>query len=324
MIDAVEHDFDAAPYAAVRDLPALAEFAVVARWEHMTRAAEELRMPQPTLSRRIGRLELALGVPLFTRRGRALELTRAGRALAVVVDRALLDLGRGLAGVTRSLDPETGTVVLAFLNTLGVAVVPHILREFRDHHPAVVVQLVQEGHDAALDRLRHGEVDVALTAPLPRDPSLTTLPLHRQPLRLAVPVTHPLADRDDVRLADVAGEPFVGFKAGYGMRSITEEWCGRAGFTPALAFEGEDVATVRGLVGAGLGVALVPADRRPAEGIVELVVRDQPVSRTIGMVTAADRPATPPAATFLGFLTGHGARLVAEVTEGLTSPPESS
>lgn len=301
------------PSVLLRDVRALAEFTVVARWEHVTRAAEELGVPQSTLSRRIVRLERAVGVGLFIRHGRRLELTRAGRQLVVVVERVLVDLEQGLTDVTRSVDPHVGTISLAFLNTLGVTVVPRLLREFRTDHPALRWQLVQDGHEAVLARLRDGEVDLCLTSPLPQDPDLSALALHRQPLRLTVPSDHPLAGRRRVPLAAVATEPFVGFKPGYGMRRITEEWCHRAGFTPRLAFEGEDVATVRGLVAAGLGVALLPSGPGAAE-TRELTVEDLPVTRTIGLVRLEARPLTPPAQAFDDFLVAHAPRLVAEAT----------
>ncbi len=297
----------------LRDVQALAEFTVVARWEHVTRAAEELGMPQSTLSRRIVRLEQAVGLALFARRGRRLELTRAGRQFTAVAERALLDLERGVADVVRSHDAHAGTIALAFLNTLGVAVVPRLLREFRTSHPDLRYQLVQDGHDAVLARLRDGEVELCLTAPLPQDEDLSTMALHRQLLRLTVPSSHPLSRRRSVSLAAAADEPFVGFKPGYGMRRITEEWCHRAGFAPRLAFEGEDVATVRGLVAAGLGVALLPAGPMAA-GTRELIVEDLPVARTIALVRVADRPLPPPAQAFDDFLVAHAPRLVAEAT----------
>jgi LysR family transcriptional regulator, transcription activator of glutamate synthase operon len=307
----MKHEPDRRGTPSLRDLRGLVEFAAVARWEHVTRAAEELGIPQPTLSRRIAHLEQTVAVPLFTRRGRRLELTRAGRQLAVVADRALVDLARGLAEVTRSVDPHTGTVGLVFLNTLGAAVVPRILRDFRSTQPGIAFELVQEGHDAALARLRSGDVDVCLTSPMPKEPGLEALALHRQPLLLTVPEGHRLARAARVRLDDAASEQFVGFKRGYGMRRITEEWCHRAGFVPRLAFEGEDVATVRGLVAAGLGVALLPSAGSPATGSVELPIHDLQVVRTISLVTASARDLPPPARLFHEFLVERGARLVA-------------
>lgn len=299
------------PHAGLRDIPALVEFDAVARWEHVTRAAEEIGVPQPTLSRRIARLEQAVGVPLFTRRGRRLELTRAGRSLAAVVRRALGDLEQGIAQVIRSVDPDDGTVTLAFLHTLGVTVVPQILQHFRRLHPGIGFELTQDAHEAVLARLRRGEVDLCLTSPMPEEPGLSALPLQRQPLTLVVPADHPLAGRSEVALSRAAHEGFVGFKPGYGLRSITEDWCRRAGFTPRLTFEGEDVATVRGLAAAGLGVALLPASSTPAPGTVELTVTDPPASRTIALVTRTTPDLPPPGRAFHEFVRAEGPRLVA-------------
>lgn len=295
------------------DLPALAEFATVARWQHVTRAAEELGMAQSTLSRRLRRLEDAVGVPLLQRRGRHVELTRAGRRLAAVTDSVLADLERAVGDIRRSVDPAQGTVSLAFLSTLGVAVVPALVRQFRTAHPQLRFDLAQDNHDAALARLQAGEVDVCLTSPLPRDdPALTSVPLHRQPLRLVVPESHALGTRTRVRLAVASAELFVGFKPGFGLRQLTDDWCRQAGFSPRLAFEGEDVATVRGMVSAGLGVALLPASREAAAGTVELRTTDVRPTRTIGLVTVRGRELPPPAAAFRAFLVRHGATLVAD------------
>lgn len=310
IVDAMTHE-QPSGVPRVRDLPALVEFAAVARWEHVTRAAEELGVPQPTLSRRIRRLEEAFDVALFVRRGRRLELTPTGRRVAALVERTLGELETGLQGIARSVDPDAGTVTLGFLSTLGVTVVPRLLREFRAVRPAVSFQLVQDNHDAMLARLRRGELDVCLTSPLPSDADLAAVPLHEQPLRLVTPAGHPLSTSTRPTLASAAGEPFIGFKPGYGLRRITQDWCRLAGFTPRLAFEGEDVATVRGLVAAGLGVALLPAADPPLPDTAELALTDVRAVRVIGMVTTAGRRSTPPARAFETFLRDHAPRLIA-------------
>jgi DNA-binding transcriptional LysR family regulator len=297
---------------ALPGLPALAEFATVARWQHVTRAAEELGLAQSTLSRRLRRLEDAVGVPLLRRRGRHVELTRAGERLAAVSDSVLADLGRAVEDIRRSRDPQQGTVSFAFLSTLGVAVVPDILRGFRRRHPLVRFQLSQEGHEAALAKLQAGAVDMCLTSPLPDEPAFSSLALYRQPVRLVVPEGHDLARTGRAPLAAAAGEVFVGFKPGYGLRRLGDEWCRRVGFSPRLGFEGEDVSTVRGMVSAGLGVALLPASTVPAPGTVELETTDVRPSRTIGLVTARGRNLPPPAAVFHTFLAQRGASLVAQ------------
>lgn len=291
--------------------PRLAQFVAVARHEHMTRAAGELGMPQSTLSRGIARLEADVGVALFLRSGRQLRLTRAGRVLRASAERALAELDQAVQAVAGEVDPVHGRVTLAFLHTLGPQAVPRILRQFRAEHPSIRVDLVQAGHEAVLGRLRDGDADLCLTSPLPADPHMHTEPLQEQRLSLAVPAAHPLARRRRVRLAEVAGEQFVGFQPGYGLRAITEAWCRQAGFTPRLAFEGQDVETVRGLVGAGLGVALLPgAGSRSVPGVVELRVTEPATTRTVGLVWRRDHPESAPVRAFREFVLDAGRGLL--------------
>jgi DNA-binding transcriptional LysR family regulator len=299
--------------SAVRyDLVALADFVVVAELSHMTRASEVLGIPQSTLSRRVARLEAELGIPLLRRRGRRIEATREGAALAVTARRALQDIDGTVAELAEAHDASRGVVTLAFLHTLGPVAVPTILREFGRQHPGVRFRLVEEGHDEVVRRLRTGEVDVALTAPLPLDPDVVSVPLLDQALCVVVPTGHPLATRRSVTLSRLADEVFVGFKPGYGLRQITDEWCRETGFEPRLAFEGDDVATVRGLVAAGLGIALLPAaDPAPRGDVVEVEVRRPRRSRTLGIATLAGQPLSPPARSFHDFLVERGATLLA-------------
>jgi DNA-binding transcriptional LysR family regulator len=157
---------------------------------------------------------------------------------------------------------------------------------------------VQAAHEEMLARVRAGEADLALTAPLPVGESdLNCVPLYEQALLLTVPVGHPLATRRRVRIAELAGEQFVGMKPGYGLRRITDGACAAAGFLPKLAFEGEEVDTVRGLVAAGLGVALLPEADTPLSGVVELPITPR-ASRTIGLVWLAGTPLSPAADLF--------------------------
>ena len=126
-------------------VPLLRQFVAVAREEHMTRAAESLGVPQPTLSRSIARLEAELGVALFARPGRSIKLTRHGRYLLESSERALLTLTASLERLTGEADPARGRVALGFLHTLGVEIVPRLLRDFRASYPAVRFALVQGG-----------------------------------------------------------------------------------------------------------------------------------------------------------------------------------
>ncbi|MDT9683184.1 LysR family transcriptional regulator [Streptomyces sp. TRM76323] len=290
--------------------PRLAYFAAVARHEHVTRAARETGVPQSTLSRAVARLEEDLGVTLFARKGRALSLTPAGRTFLLSVERALGEVERAAEAVRADVDPSAGRVAFGFLHTMGSETVPGLLRAFRVDHPKVRFTLVQNYGEAMIERLRAGELDLCLTSPVPDAPDLVARRLDEQRLRLVVPDDHRLAGRKRIRLAEAADEAFVTLEPGYGLRRITDDLCAEAGFRPRVAFEGEEAETLRGLVAAGLGVALLPPPAVPRPGVVELTVTAPRAVREIGVAWQAGRPDTPPVAAFKKFLLSRRGRLL--------------
>lgn len=293
-----------APEALAEALaPQLALVRAVAATGQLTRAAHRVGIPQPTASRWLAALGRQLGTPIIARAGRGIELTRAGQHLADAADRALAEWENGCRRALEEADPDRGLVVFAFLHTMGGVQVPELLRGFRARHPQVRFSLVQAAHEVMVRRVRGGEVDLALTSPPPQDTDgLAVAVLFRQPIVLVAPSGHRLASRASVRVAQLASERFVGLKPGYGMRQITDELCQAAGFTPVLAFEGEEVDTVRGLVAAGLGVALVPADPQPTHAAGSVEVPITPVAyREVALVWSTERPVAPAVRAFRDF-----------------------
>ncbi|MFC5799700.1 LysR family transcriptional regulator [Streptomyces formicae] len=290
--------------------PRLAYFAGVARHEHVTRAAQELAVPQSTLSRAMVRLEQDLGVALFTRKGRTVSLTAAGRTFLTSVERALAEVERAAESVRADADPSGGKVAFGFLHTMGSETVPELIRAFRVDHPRVRFTLVQNYGEAMIERLRAGELDLCLTSPVPDAPDLVARRLDEQRLRLVVPDDHRLAVRKRIRLAEAADETFVTLEPGYGLRRITDALCAEAGFTPRVAFEGEEAETLRGLVAAGLGVALLPPPAVPRPGVVELTVTAPRALREIGVAWLDGHPDTAPVAAFKKFLLSRRGKLL--------------
>lgn len=274
---------------ALRELTGpLQVLAAVAEHGHVTRAAQALGLQQPTVSRALARVQEAVGVPLLVPAGRGVRLTAAGRALGEVAARAVADVDRGVRAVREDDATATGRVALGFLHTLGAAAVPALVRAFRRDHPGVRFQLHQGAAGAVLEQLGAGEVDLVLTSPLPRRPGLVVAALVEQPLVVAVPEDHPLGVPGPVELSAVAGEEFVLFEPGYGLRETVEGMFARAGIVPRVAFEGQDAHTLRGLVAAGLGVAVLPAARPGTSeafaGVVERPLRGPSSTRTLGLV----------------------------------------
>jgi DNA-binding transcriptional LysR family regulator len=163
---------------------------------------------------------------------------------------------------------------------------PELLRAFRREHPHVRFSLLQGPHEELRDHVRSGRADLAFTAPLPGPGEFAGITLEEQQLVVTVPSEHRLAGRAWMRMADLAREPSVGMKRGYGLRQITDELAKAAGFLPILAFDGDDVDTLRGLIAAGLGVAVLPAaEPTPRPGTVEIPLRPK-ATRHVGLIWA--------------------------------------
>ena len=290
-------------------------FAALAEREHMTATARELHISQPALSRAINRLEIALGVPLFDRRGRALRLNHHGRRYLAHARRALEELDAGAAAVADVADAEHGELRLWFVHTLGGWMVPALVGAYREEHPAVRFRLAQRGTTAMVAAFDAGDADLLLMGPRPAGRRFAWHPLITEPLLLAVPPHHRLAQRKSVRLEEVADDPFVAMRPGNALRTLTDGLCRAAGFEPRIAFEGDEVATLRGLVAAGLGVGLLSPQRVAAEeittGTPHLRVRDPGCERELGLVWDPARPATPVVEAFRSFVVDNGRALLA-------------
>jgi LysR family transcriptional regulator, transcription activator of glutamate synthase operon len=243
------------------DTDALRWFQQVADGTTVTEVSELEAVTQSGVSRALARLEAEVGTALLRRQGRTLRMTHAGSVFKRHVDALLHQLDDGIAAVNQLIEPDTGTVALAFQHSLGTWLVPDLVRSFRAAHPRVRFQLTQvrdELHSAALD---DGQADLEMGTRRPRDPTLHTRQVAMEPLRLALPRDHRIAKRQRIRLAEVSGELFVSLRPTSALRNLTDGLCEVAGFRPAVIFEGDDLSTVRGFVAAGLGVAIVPAPR---------------------------------------------------------------
>jgi LysR family transcriptional activator of glutamate synthase operon len=291
------------------DLVKLAYFRSAARHEHFTRAAEAEQIAQPALSRQIRMLEAELGLPLFDRVGRGVRLTTAGRSLLPRVERILAEIDALQRDVQALRGLRGGSVALGFLHSIGAHLLPAVLAAFRVRHPHVNFALHEGSWSVLEERVLRGELELAITSPMPSsERALVGVPLLRDDLVVALPPGHRLAQGDEVRLEQLAGESFVFLAGSFGeLHAVTTEACSRAGFRPRVAFEAEGLATMRGLVGAGLGVALLPtlASRVRDEGAPAPTFRrlvGPPVYRVIGLMRHAERALSPAAAAFADML----------------------
>ncbi len=280
------------------DTEVLRWFQQVVDGATVTEVAETDRVSQPGVSRALARLEEQVGTPLLYRTGRILRPTQAGNEFKHHADTALHALDDGLAAVNELVDPETGTVTLAFQPSLGTWLVPDLIGEFRREHPRVQFRLERSDDALGSSRVAGGRVDLELTARRPRNPEVHWEHLFTQPLLLAVPSDHALAGAATTSLGDVAEEPFVMLHASWALRALTDQLCGAAGFTPRVAFEGDDLSVVRGFVSAGLGVAVVPpmehlTATRSSQGESLVRLTDSGAHREVGLAWSERRRLLP-------------------------------
>ena len=275
------------------DLLQLRYFQAVARHQHVSRAAAELRVAQPALSRAIARLEAELGVPLFDRRGRRVRLNRFGVMFLARAGRALDELDQGQRELGDAAGLAQGTVAVAAetLRTLS-----GLVAGFLAGHPGVSFRLFQSPAPAMAAQLQAGEVDLCLASqPLP-GPALTSAELLSEEVLLAVPPSHRLAGRTRATVGELAGQPFVTTRPGYWQRALTDRL-----FTDAvIVCEGDEPYAIRGLISAGVGIGLMPAMARrlapdpPVDWLhLDTPDLDIPCRRTLSLVWRADayRPA---------------------------------
>lgn len=282
-------------------------FVVLAETEHMTQAAEQLSLTQPTLSRALARLERRVGAPLFDRVNRRLRLNPFGVIMLEHARRGLAELTAAEERIATLRDPDRGTIRLAFLHSIAAGLMPEILRAYRAQAPGVRFELTQAAGHEIVEHLLAGRVDLGLTAPRPERDELAWTGLYRQQLCLAVPDEHRLAGRERVALAEAGDEPFVTLRAPIGLRRLTDELCARAGLAPRFAFESTEIGTLEGFVAAGLGVAIVPQPRphRAEPGVCYVALTDDAAHRMIGVSRLQGRPLPPVVDRFARFVTAR-------------------
>lgn len=283
----------------VRDLSWL---VTLAEHQHMTDTAAILGVSQPTLSRALARVETELGARLFERVPNGLRPNPNGEFVVAGARAIVARYDQLLAELAGRLDPDTGVVRLAFLDSMATSLVPQLLRTFHEHAPGVRVLLSQEpGHDI-LDDLRAGAAEVAVISPRPAG-AFGWFPLQQDRLVLIVPPTHRLRRRRRVGLHELAEEELVTTPLGFGHRSLVDGLLADAGVAPPVSFESADLATIEGLVAAGLGVAVVPEQFAGHAGTVGIALTTPAARRTVGLTWRTDVELAPVAARFLAFVT---------------------
>jgi DNA-binding transcriptional LysR family regulator len=243
------------------DIRQLRYFVAVAEEEHVGRAAERLHISQSPLSRQIAQLEERLGLTLFERSQQRIRLTRDGQTF-LAETRALLTHANRLESLGKRLGRgEEGGLCIGYIeNAMHAGVLPNALRVLRVNRPNVHVALYNLRSAEQLEGLRQRSLDIALVSepPAEDDPDLLGFQVLDDPMLLALPAHHPLAQQAVLTPADLAGQEWIGVQhQNVASRENFVSACIRAGFTPDIRMEATGPFTAMALVASGLGIAMI-------------------------------------------------------------------
>jgi LysR family carnitine catabolism transcriptional activator len=298
----------------------LAAYVAVAKSAGFTAAAAQLHLSQSTLSRAVADLERVLGVRLLERDTRNVQLTAAGVETLRVAEQIVDAHRSGMKELRRYLLGESGVVAMATLPSVAAVLLPGLISAFRRERPEVSVRIMDGLERAVLGRVLSGDADFAVTTVGAASDRLEHRPLIRDRFRAVLPEGHPLAERDELTWEDLATEPFLAVGPESSVRRLTDAAFAQVGAGAAPAAEASNVATVGGLVAAGLGVSALPALVLPLLGPGRVVHRElvaPVVERRLDVVVRARRTLPPAAAAFLDLLEEARA-------EGRDVPPGAS
>lgn len=286
----------------------LQTFAEVARQGSLSAAALELTYTQSAVSQQIAALEAEAGVALLDRHARGVRLTAAGRALLAHTEGVLARLEAAEAELAAISGLRGGLLRAASFSTAGATLMPLAIATFRARHPDVEITLTEGEPEQIAPRLAAGELDLALLFEFddgsPRQESLRRVALLHDPMYLALPAGHRLAERPRLRLEDLHGEAWIQTSHDSACARFVVRSCLAAGFSPNVSFESDDYQTIQGLVAAGVGVALIPelALSSVRQDIAIRALHPQPPGREVVAASPRSPVATPAAKAMFGIL----------------------
>lgn len=249
------------------DLRLLRYFVIVAEEGHLTKAAQRIGIQQPPLSQQIRALEKELGVTLFRRMPRGMELTESGHALLTDARLILDQVNTTIEGVRRISLGESGRLAVGFTESAALhPFIPAVIRAFRQKSPGVIMAVEESNTNELVEDLRHNRLDVAfIRSPIGSAVGLKMETMLVEEMIVALPITHKLAQRrKSLPLTALAEDDFILNRrpSGPGLYDSVIAACRAAGFSPRVVQEARKNLSTLSLVAAGLGVSIVPASMR--------------------------------------------------------------
>jgi DNA-binding transcriptional LysR family regulator len=268
-------------FCIVIDVKPLRYFVTLAETRHFGRAAARLNLSQPPLSRQLAALEASLGVTLIERSPRSVTLTAAGERFYADAKAILSAIEQAVRNAQAAAHGDAGTLAIGFTMCAAYSVVPGYARTFGAAYPEVTLNLREVVSNDLAAQVLAGQIDAAIMFPGVPNKGIEARTIVSEPLCVALSRAHPRARARQLKIGQLAGEPFVlaSEEVAPTLRATILEHCRSGGFEPDIRFEVQLQQTVLSLVDEGVGVALVPASMRKAQlaGVVFRALADAPL-----------------------------------------------
>lgn len=291
-------------------------FVALSEHKNFTRAAEQCFLSQSAFSALIRGLETELGVRLFTRSTRRVELTAEGQVFAESARRLLGEFSSACDELKDHAELRKGRVAVAALPSLAAGWLPVVLKEFRANHPGVATELADTLSDECLDLVRRGRVDFALCAAGTQMAGLDAEPLCTDEFYVVMHRDHALARKRTLTAADLQGQPFIHLSGNSSVRQLLDAAV-RPARIPGI-MEVAHLASVASLVANNIGISVIPFLALFQFSLPHLVVRplkEPKIVRTIYCVRQSDKPLSAAAEAFLALLKKRRSKIRSELSK---------
>jgi LysR family hydrogen peroxide-inducible transcriptional activator len=277
-----------APKDDLMEIDQLRYFLRVAERGSFTRAAEDLVISQPALSRSIQKLEEELGQPVFERKTRSVSLTDAGTLLQARVQQVFSILENTKAEITD--DGKSGRIRVGAIPTIAPYFLPEVLRRFSTEFPKATLIVQENTTDLLLKSCTQGELDLAIVALPISAKYLEVEELFEEELLLVLPLEHPLADKTKIRLSDVEPFPFVLLDEAHCLSDNIVSFCRQRSFQPVAVERTSQLTMVQELVSLAHGVSMIPAMARRRDQSDRRVYRSMSNPKPMRTIAAVWNP----------------------------------
>jgi DNA-binding transcriptional LysR family regulator len=294
------------------DFEQLKTFQLVSRLKSFSRAAEKLGVTQPAISAQVRSLENEVGARLFDREGGKVTFTAAGRLFEPFAEHCLQCHSHILAGVSELYHSPRGEISVSTSEATSLYVLPNVFAQFKKLYSRVHLSIVRSERSRTLEAVFSREVDFGIVSLPVKDSRLLIHGIHKDEVALVTSVTHPLADRDSVKLDEILQYPLLMMKHGRQREKINHFFHSRD-LQPRVAMELESSELLKRLIVAGIGIGFLPLTNVEADVAANLVktmkVEGMRVQRELALVYRKDKTLTRAAQAFLEVATNGGRSL---------------